>query len=218
MFFLFDVGVFAFRKEKRPTKAKLVSYSKQVLPKYIDEQPTEDNSPLLVLSPKGGSAAEAKLMVSPRSSSTDVKEPKSRFGIVTAPPGTPISSRRSIFNLGGRSSGSVSQDLPASRNPASPPSSLAASARSLFPSLMGASLEELAQFGRSSVPVLLVECFAWIRSSGALDHNGLFRGAGGDTDRIERIVTTFEQQPREPHRVLERIEPSEDDVCALIKL
>jgi hypothetical protein len=33
--------------DRRGTKAKLVSYSKQVLPKFIDEQPNASNSPLL---------------------------------------------------------------------------------------------------------------------------------------------------------------------------
>jgi hypothetical protein len=199
-------------QEKRPSKAKLVSYSKQVLPKYIDEQPNEDNSPLLVMSPKGNATAEAKLLTSPRSGAGDAKDPKMRP--VTAPPGTPLSARRSIFGV--RSSGSIPATVEKVPSRSALPTSGASG--SAPTSLMGASLTELALSARSSVPVLLNECFAWIRSSGALDHSGLFRGAGGDMDRIERIVNAFESQTREPHKILEKIAPADDDVCSLIKL
>ncbi len=84
-------------------------------------------------------------------------------------------------------------------------------------SLIGASLEELAQTGRSSVPTILTECIAWVRASGALDRPGLFRGSG-DTERMAKIVAAFEQQPREPHRVLEKADPADEDVCSVIKM
>jgi hypothetical protein len=178
-----------------------VSYSKQVLPKFIGELPNEDNSPSFVLSPKMSESSLPDLK--------EVKDAKNRPGLVSPPPGSPFSNRRSIFGLRG-STGSGSA---AEKTRPSP----VASQTSASHNLIGASLEELALAGRSSVPILLNECFCWIRSSGALDRNGLFRGTG-DTDRIERIVNTFEQQPREPHRVLDKIDPSDDDVCSVVKL
>ena len=130
------------------------------------------------------------------------------------PQGTPVAARRSIWGLGGSK-----QALPQTTLPSTPTLSRAATALDVNApvSLIGASLEELAQTGRSSVPTVLLECFAWIRASGALDRPGLFRGTG-DTDRMARIVAAFEQQPREPHRVLEKAEPPDEDVCSVIKL
>lgn len=47
VFCLFSTHACQQSQDRRGTKAKLVSYSKQVLPKFIDEQPNLSNSPLL---------------------------------------------------------------------------------------------------------------------------------------------------------------------------
>lgn len=143
---------------------------------------------------------------------------RSKLGLLVSPrsPAGPSSSRRSLFGLrtSSQPSASPASDAREYVRTSSGPAAAIATAAHVAPEILGGSLEQLNDYSGSAVPILLIECFGWLRRSGALDSNSVFRGTG-DTDRITQIVNAFETNT---FSTLDILEPTVEDVCTLLKM